>query len=74
MRFARRPRYTYVGITSGDAAAATILNRLNGGTFPFTATVEETHFYSVAGTYDLKVVVRDDDGGNKELLVVIVIG
>ncbi len=47
----------------GDGSPATISSYPNGGTFPFTATNEETHAYTMAGTYDLKVTVRDDDGG-----------
>jgi len=34
-----------------------------GGIFPYTAIDSETHAYAMAGTYDLKLTVRDDDGG-----------
>jgi len=44
-----------------------------GGTFPFTATDSQVHRYSSAGRFDLKLVVRDDDGGTIEFLVVIMI-
>ena len=44
----------------------------NGGTFPFTATDRETHVYSVAGTYDLKVTVRDDDGCIEKVVAVTI--
>ena len=44
----------------------------DGGTFPFTATDEETHVYSLARRYDLKVTVRDDDGGTSGLLVTVI--
>ena len=45
-----------------------------GGTFPFTATNVEIHAYSMAGMYDLRLTVRDDDGGVMEFLVMIMIG
>jgi len=44
-----------------------------GGTFPFTATDRQTHVYAMVGTYDLSLIVRDDDGGKSQLLVVVVI-
>ncbi len=50
------------------------VRNLDGGTFPFTAADEETHVYSMAGTYDLKVRVTDDDGGTSELLTVMIVG
>lgn len=46
---------------------------LAGRELRFTATDEETRAYAVAGTYDLKVRVTDDDGGVYETVVVIVI-
>ncbi len=46
----------------GDYSPATVTTYLNGGAFPFTVMDEEIHFYDVAGTYDLKVTVSDDDG------------
>ena len=57
----------------GNGFPATVSSYTNGGTFPFTATDEETHVYPMAGTYDLKLTVRDDDGGNVEFLVVMMI-
>jgi len=44
-----------------------------GGIFPFTAIDSETHAYTMAGTFDLKLTVRDDDGDVIESLVVIMI-
>ena len=44
-----------------------------GGTFPFTATASETHSYLMAGTYGLRLTVRDDDGGTCGLTIGIVI-
>jgi len=40
-----------------------------GGTFPFTATASETHSYLMAGTYGLRLTVRDDDGGMREAMI-----
>ena len=57
----------------GDGSAATTSTHLNGGTSPFTATDEETHVYAMAGTHDLKVTVRDDGGGSKELTVTTIV-
>ncbi len=45
-----------------------------GGTFPFTATDEQTHAYAMAGTYDLKVRVTDDDGESASGSMTIQIG
>jgi len=45
-----------------------------GGTFPFTATDSQVHAYAVAGTYELNLTVRDDDGGSVEISFAIVIG
>jgi len=44
-----------------------------GGTFPFTATDSEAHAYPTAGMYELKLIVRDDDGGTTEIPLVVVI-
>jgi PKD repeat protein len=43
------------------------------GAFPFTVTDSETHAYQAAGIYELKLIVRDDDGGTPEILLVNVI-
>jgi len=62
-------------VQAGQAgeSPATISTHLNGGTFPFAATDEETHAYAMAGTYDLKVTVSDDDGGTSGMLVTVII-
>jgi hypothetical protein len=44
-----------------------------GGTFPFAATDSEAHAYQAAGMYELKLIVRDDDGGTTEIPLVVVI-
>jgi len=43
-----------------------------GGTFPFAASDSEIHAYQTAGMYELKLIVRDDDGGTTEILLVVV--
>ena len=68
----------------GDGTPATITTYFNdgigpdpypspGGVFPFIATDFQKHVYSTVGKYDFKLTVRDDDGGARELLVVIII-
>jgi len=44
-----------------------------GGTFPFTTADSQLHAYAVAGTYELKLTVRDDDGGLVEISFAIAI-
>jgi len=44
-----------------------------GGTFPFAASDSEIHAYQAAGMYELKLIVRDDDGGTTEIPLVVVI-
>jgi len=44
-----------------------------GGISPFTAADSETHAYLMAGTYELRLTVRDDDGGMTDDMVIIVI-
>ena len=44
-----------------------------GGIFPFTATDLETHAYLMAGAYDLRLIVRDDDGGTCSLTIRIAV-
>jgi hypothetical protein len=41
-----------------------------GGIFPFTTTDSQVHRYSSTGRYDLKLTVRDDDGGTIEAFIV----
>ncbi len=41
--------------------------------FPFTATDAETHIFATAGTYTVTLTVSDDDGGQVEIVVVMVI-
>ncbi len=41
-----------------------------GGTFPFAATDVEIHAYSMAGMCEIKLRMRDDDGGASEPIVV----
>ncbi len=43
------------------------------GIFPFTATDVQTHVYTMAGTYSIVLRVTDDDGGVKEIVIVLVI-
>jgi len=43
------------------------------GIFPFTATDSQVHRCSSAGRPDLRLTVRDDDGGESEILIVIMI-
>ena len=57
----------------GDGSPATVSFYPDGGTFSFTATDTETHVYAMAGTYDLKLTVRDDDGGVRGLFVAAII-
>ena len=57
----------------GDSNLVVTNMYYSGGTFPFTATDVQAHTYSMAGQYDVKVRVRDDDGGVRELIVVIII-
>jgi len=42
-----------------------------GGTFPFTATDTQVHRYSLAGRFDIKLTVSDDDGGMVESIVIL---
>jgi hypothetical protein len=44
-----------------------------GGTYPFAALDAQTHTYTMTEMYDLKLIVRDDDGGANELLTTIVV-
>jgi len=46
---------------------------VHGVIFPFTATDMQAHTYSMAGWYDVKVGVSDDDGDERELVVTIII-
>jgi len=41
------------------------------GTFPFTATDVETNAHAMAGVYDLRLMVREDDGGTTETIHLI---
>ncbi len=42
-----------------------------GGTFPFTAMDVQTHVYTMAGMYSIMLKVTDDDGGIKEITLVM---
>ena len=44
-----------------------------GGTFPFGASDTSEHTFGSANTYDVKLTVRDDDGGLSELVILIVL-
>jgi len=68
----------------GDGTPATATTHFNDatapdpypspcGTFPFTATDSEAHAYQTAGIFELKLTVRDDDGGTTEIPLVVVI-
>ena len=41
--------------------------------FPFTATNAETHANLMAGMYGVRLSVRDDNGGARNNMVIIVI-
>ena len=68
----------------GDGSPATVRIYFNdgiapdpysspGGIFPFTATDSETHAYTMAGAYDLRLIVNDDDGGASMLSILVII-
>ena len=56
-----------------DFLPAIVGTKWSGGTFPFTATDVQFHAYTMAGTYNLILKVRDDDGGMNELVITVVI-
>ncbi len=64
----RHPSATYYNDGTGPDAYPS-----PGGVFPFTATDVQTHVYAMAGTYATVVRVTDDDGGVKEIMLVIII-
>jgi len=47
-------------------------NQSPGGTFPFTATDACAHEYMMAETWDVRLTVKDDDGGETELVIVMI--
>jgi len=55
----------------GDGSPVVTSTYYSGGTFPFTATDTQAHTYSMAGRYNVKVRVRDDDGGTDELTLIV---
>ena len=69
----RGPRTPATATTYYDDGAGPDPYPSPGGTFPFTASDSETHAYQTAGMYELKLIVRDDDGGTTEIPLVVVI-
>ncbi len=57
----------------GDGSPVVTSTYINGGTYPFSVNDSQSHVYSSAGTYNLKVTVTDDDGGASGLIIVIVV-
>ena len=44
-----------------------------GGISPFTATDSARHIFPVAGNFDVRLTVSDDDGGRAEIEFVIMV-
>jgi PKD repeat protein len=57
----------------GDGSPANVSFYPSGGANPFTATDVQTHAYSMAGAYYLELTVSDDDGGEVEVVVLLVV-
>jgi hypothetical protein len=45
-----------------------------GGTFPFTVTDSARHVFPMAGEFDVRLMIRDDDGGSSMIVLIVILG